>query len=55
MNMFAACPGGTKVYGTSGMFATGQSKTLFTEQVEMRLLGGNRCLGHGSNQCLGQR
>ena len=38
---YVYCPGGIKVYGTGGMFAMGQSKAMFMEQVEMWLLGGN--------------
>jgi hypothetical protein len=32
---YVYCPGGTKVYGTGSMFATGKSKAMFMEQVEM--------------------
>jgi hypothetical protein len=32
---YVYCPEGTKVYGTGGKFATGQSKTMFMGQTSI--------------------
>ena len=42
------------VYGTGGRLVTGQSKTMFTQWVEMWLLGGNRYYGMGVTNVQGK-